>query len=404
MRTAVHTRTIVDPFWGAKASGTAGGTAFALLAAGDEDPGRRLPGEEPNPYLGRRKDFFVGRGQYSLGGTSYVGGIFTDAELASGYNRVAGGDVSLRFGHHSASATFLSSTSRTPDGLQDSHGLAGQASYGYETKSFLFLTQAEHYDTDFQMDTAFLNQTGVTQGWAFLAPSFYPDPKKASWLKRVTPVVFTRYGEDRVQGGHTWLLLPGVRANFTRQGFFRFDLGWGEEPWAGRVFPTRLVRVFGNAQLFPWLNFFVLARAGRSIYYDPDAPFSGRERDYEVDLGLQPSGRLNESISWSRVVFDRADDGTNVYTVDVLNTRTTFQLDRRFSLRATAQYDSSRHQVLTDFLASWELRPGTVVYAGYGSLIERRAWDGESFTDEPGGRYRTSERGFFFKASYIHRF
>jgi len=63
---------------------------------------------------------------------------------------------------------------------------------------------------------------------------------------------------------------------------------------------------------------------------------------------------------------------------------TTFQIDKHLFLRAIVQYDSSRRQVLTDFLASWELLPGTVVYAGYGSLVERRGWDGW--------------------ASYIHRF
>jgi hypothetical protein len=90
--------------------------------------------------------------------------------------------------------------------------------------------------------------------------------------------------------------------------------------------------------------------------------------------------------------------------VDVLNTRTTFQIDKHLFLRAIVQYDSSRHEVLTDFLASWELLPGTVAYAGYGSIIERKGWDGSGFTDDPAGAYRTSERGFFFKASYIHRF
>jgi len=36
MRTAVHTRVIVDPLWGAKSSGSAGRATFAMLAAGDE--------------------------------------------------------------------------------------------------------------------------------------------------------------------------------------------------------------------------------------------------------------------------------------------------------------------------------------------------------------------------------
>jgi hypothetical protein len=89
--------------------------------------------------------------------------------------------------------------------------------------------------------------------------------------------------------------------------------------------------------------------------------------------------------------------------VDVLNTKTTFQVDRRFSLRGIVQYDSSSHRILTDLLASWELRPGTVAYAGYGSFLERQQWDGNQWrTGE--GSYLTTNRGFFFKASYIHRF
>jgi len=108
-------------------------------------------------------------------------------------------------------------------------------------------------------------------------------------------------------------------------------------------------------------------------------------------------------VSYKRVEFDRVSDRSRVYTVNVLNTRTTFQLDRQFSLRAIVQYDSSRHRVLTDFLASWELLPGTVAYAGYGSLIERQAWDGTRLTRGQ-GEYRTSQRSLFLKASYVHRF
>ncbi len=404
MRTAVHTRVVEDPLWGAKSSGTAGRTTFALLAAGDEAPGRQLPGEEENPFLGQRKGYYIARGQYSLGRTSYAGALLTDTELAGGHNRVAGTDVSLKLGNHFTSGTFIASATRSPDGLERKDGLAGQVFYAYETKPFLFVTQAEHYDADFQMDTAFVKQTGVTQGWTFVAPSFYPDAKKTPWLKRVVPFVFTRYGKDRVQGGNGYFVLPGIRMHLTRQGFFRLDAGWGREPWAGQVFSVDQVRVIGQAQLFRWLNVLALAQRSRSIYYDPESPYSGRERSFATEASFQPSARFNQSVSWNHVGFDRESDGTNVYTVDILNTRTTFQVDRHFFLRAIVQYDSSRHEVLTDFLASWELLPGTVAYAGYGSIIERRGWDGPGFTDDPTGAYRTSERGLFFKASYIHRF
>jgi hypothetical protein len=404
MRTAVHTRVIVDPLWGAKSSGSVGKGTFAILAASDEAPGRQAIGEPPNPFLDDRKQYFVGRGQWSLGRGSYVGAIATDSEFGSGFNRVAGADLSLKRGVHQATATFLASSSRTPDGQDHTDGLAGQATYVYETKPLLFITQVEHYDTDFQMDTAFLNQTGVTQGWSFLAPSFYPDAKKHGWLKRVVPFLFVNYGKDRIQGGNKYVVLPGLRLHTTRQGFFRVDGGWGQEPWAGRVFPTHQLRVFGGAQLLHWLNVFSLVRFARSVYYDPVDPYSGNERSFDIELSLQPSARFNQSASWNRVVFDRASDGTNVYTVDVVNTRTTYQINRELALRAIIQYDSSLRRVLTDFLASWELRPGTVAYAGYGSQIEKHGWDGAQWTDQAPWSYRTAQRGFFFKASYIHRF
>ena len=106
MRTAVHTRRIVDPVWGLKTTGSAGRVTFGVLAAGDQAPGRQLAGN-PNPFLGDRRDFYVARGQYSLGRGSYVGAIVTDSEFAGGHNRVAGADVSRRWGRQSASATFL---------------------------------------------------------------------------------------------------------------------------------------------------------------------------------------------------------------------------------------------------------------------------------------------------------
>jgi len=402
MRTAVHTRRIADPLWGAKATGTAGRVGFGVLAAGDQAPGRQLVGE-PNMFLGRRKDFYIARGQLSLGRSSYVGGILTDTEFATGHNRVVGSDISLRKGKHSASATFLATTTTSPDGLEKKDGLGGQVFYAFDTKPLLILTQLEHYDRGFQMDTAFLNQVGITQGWTFVAPSFYPDAKKLPWFKRFVPFAFAQYGNDRIQEGLPWIVVTGVRMHFTRQGFFRVDTIFGDEPWAGRTFDISNTRVMGEAQFTRWLRLFGRATFGRSIFYDPVEPYLGRTRTYNAELSLQPSARFNQGVSYNRVEFDRLTDGSRVYAVDVINTRTTFQVDRRLSFRALVQYDSSQHRVLTDFLASWELVPGTVAYAGYGSLIERQDWDGTNWIPDA-GRYRTSQRSLFFKASYVHRF
>ncbi len=402
MRTAVHTRRIADPLWGAKTTGTAGRLGFGILAAGDEAPGHQLEGE-PNPFLGERRDFFIARSQLSLGRSSYVGGILTDTEFGTGHNRVGGADVSLRLGQQGVNGTFLATTTVSPDGRETRSGLGGQATYSFENKRIVVVSQMEHYDRGFQMDTAFLNQVGITQGWTFVAPSFYPDAKKHPWFKRFVPFVFAQYGHDRIQGGGKWIVVPGVRMHFTRQGFLRIDGLVGQEPWVQRTFDIRNLRLIGQAQFTRWLNVYAQATRGRSIFYDEVDPYLGRNRSYSAQVSLQPSARFNQALSYDRVEFDRIHDGSRVYTVNVLNTKTTFQLNRHFFLRALVQYDSARETVLTDLLASWELLPGTVAYAGYGSLIERQDWDGQRFIPNA-GVYRTTERGLFFKAAYVHRF
>jgi hypothetical protein len=129
----------------------------------------------------------------------------------------------------------------------------------------------------------------------------------------------------------------------------------------------------------------------------------GRSRSLSLGGSFQPSSRFNQSASWDRVDFDRLETGERVYRVDVVNLRSTFLFNRHFLLRAIVQYDSSRDQVLTDLLASYELGPGTVAYVGYGSSIEQREWDGAGFLQNRGD-FQTMRRGFFCKASYSYRF
>ncbi|TKJ33480.1 hypothetical protein CEE39_03870 [bacterium (candidate division B38) B3_B38] len=103
MFTAVHTRRIVDPNWGAKLTGTLGKTSFGILAAGDQWPGLAWDGEV-NPFEGKTAHFTIARGKYSLGGENYIGGLYSGREFAGGYNRVVGGDVMYRFlkNHHTS--------------------------------------------------------------------------------------------------------------------------------------------------------------------------------------------------------------------------------------------------------------------------------------------------------------
>jgi hypothetical protein len=252
------------------------------------------------------------------------------------------------------------------------------------------------------MDTAFINRVGITGGWGFAEYNMYPIRTKP-WLLKMSPFSFTQGGHDENAGGNELLQVTGMRFSFSRQGFLRVDRFDGFETWAGERFDRARWRMMGSVQLFRWLSADTQSSFGDAVFYDAEDPFQGKSNDFRVGVTLQPSGRLSQALSYRYVAFDRASNGERVYDLDLIYSRTTYQFTRQFFVRGIVQYDSSRYRWLTDFLASYELRPGTVAYAGYGSLIERRGFmDGEW---APGaGSYETSQRGLFFKASYLYRF
>jgi hypothetical protein len=401
MRTAVHTRRIIDPLYGAKLTGSLGKFTYAALSASDSAGNGQ---DNPNPNAGERKDFNIGRVLYSLGKGSYAGALFTDTEFGGGHNRTLAGDISLRFGEHqNFSATAIGTGTVPEGGGTGGEGVAAQLSYGYESTRYEAGFQIEHYDREFKMETGFYNRTGITGGWAYSAINLYPNETKYPWFKRLNTFMFLRGYQDRIQGGNDRIAVAGLRFYFTRQGQFRIHLVRGREPWAQQMFDIRSTEMMGQAQLLRWLNVQSNLSLSRSTYYDPVNPFPGDERYFSAAVVIQPSSRLNQRISYTRDVFDRLSDGSRVYTVNIVNTRTSYQLNRRFALRAIVQYDSSQTRLLTDYLASYELIPGTVAYAGYGGLYEKCSWDGHELL-RGSGNYLNTQRGLFFKVSYLHRF
>jgi hypothetical protein len=391
MITAVHTRKIIDPAWGSKLTGTAGKFTFGLLNASDATP--QDIGNRGASIADRNKVFNIGRVTYGLGESNYVGAIFSDTEHAGRYNRVAGGDLSIRFKKRQQfSATFLNS--QTGVDAVGTDGTAEQVSYFFSDRKYAFGTQIEHYGNGFQMDTAFYNRSGFTSGWGYGELNFYPKNPAKSALKRWNLFTWNKYGRDQVQDGNERFSLVGLRLNFTRQGFLRIDRAWGREPWAGQRFDNGRMRTQGQVQIFRWLSLNGNFANGSATYYDPENPFQGRTRSAGVGFGLQPNQHMNQNAGYSRVRFNRASDGQRIYTVHIVNVRSTYQFNRHFLVRALEQFDSSRRRVLIDLLASYEFVPGTVFHAGYGSLIEK--------VDSP--EYLTTSRGLFFKASYLHRF
>src|SRR5688572_6738350 len=138
MRTAVHTRRIIDPIFGSKVTGTLGKTTFGVLNAADDKPD---PLDETPEHAERSKVYTIARATYALRRSDYFGGIFTHTCHDGRDNMVAGGDLSLRLSAtQNFDATFLSTRPDERLGPTTS-GNSAQASYGYGTRRINFGTQ-----------------------------------------------------------------------------------------------------------------------------------------------------------------------------------------------------------------------------------------------------------------------
>jgi hypothetical protein len=409
MRTAVHTRRIVDPRWGGKLTGETARTSFSFLASSDTWAGRPWEDDDeegPNPHLGQNATFMIGRARYSLSGDSYVGALYTGRELPGDFNRVAGADFRLRLhGKHNLKGNYLHSLSRDVESSASAGSDAFTLMYEHFDKPLGIFAQFEEVGEDFRMDTAFFDQEGIRRVTGYVGPQFYPQSERFSWMKRINPFLFAYRTRDHVTGLDDTLAVLAVRFDMTRQGQFRVDYIWHREHWQGQRFDQGIARVQGGVQLTRWLNLRASLRSGDSIYYDEDDPFLGRGLATNFEMTLQPNDKLSQYFDYTYEYLDEAASGEREYDLHVLVSRTTYQFNKHVFLRALLQYDSYRELVLSDVLASLTVVPGTVFHVGYGTLHERARWlENEWVGDDPLGRYEPMRRSFFIKGSYLVQF
>jgi hypothetical protein len=409
--TAVHTRRIVDPLWGAKVGGQLKGFSFGLLAAADEWPGRKfdpeIDGAAENPFDGKKAAFIIGRTKVGVGGDNYIGAIITNRNFAEGYNRIIGSDMYLRFGggNHFFRSHFLYSSSKNESTLEKTHGSALTLSYEFHSKPFDIMSAYEYFDQDFNMYTAFIRRKGLSKFTSQAGVNFYPQSGKFSWITRITSYVLGYYLHDTITGEDDYLLKGGISFNFIKSGYFSLRYQTFGEYWAGQTFKGGLFETLGGIQLTKWLNLSAYFMIGENIYYHPVDPLLGDGISYNFQMTIQPNDKLSQYFLYLYQGLDRKSDGERLYDVDILISRTTYQVNRYLFLRAIFQYDSYLETILSDALISFTLIPGTVLHIGYGSLHEKLGWeDNRWYNYGPMRKYYQTSQSLFLKASYLFRF
>ncbi len=386
-----HTRTIVDPTYGFKLSGKLGAkNTIAAIYARDYQPDG---GSDEHPV------FSILRLKHALKTDSYLGLFYTAKDVEGGYNRVLGGDGRLRLSQTSiASFHLFGSFTRQPDGREMNAGHALAVDYLLDTRKVSLDIGYQDISRDFQVDTGFLERTGLRRLAAFGMYKIYP---KSKFFQRIEPFYWSYHLYDTTSNMLETFNIFVLRFQLPATTQVRFEGIAANEVYEAHRFGRSGYGLRVNSQLTK--KFFVAGfyrHTGR-IYYDPDDPYQGDGNQAQAGLQYQPTDQLDFQVDLTYTDFFRRSDGAKIYDYLILRSFNTFQINKYVFLRLIAEYNTYRKRWTVDTLASFTLIPGTVVYAGFGSAFERLRWIEPEYVDSM--RFHEMKRGFFFKVSYLWR-
>jgi hypothetical protein len=396
---ALHTRRIMDPTWGAKLSGTIGKATFGILTIGDEQPGQPWD-SGVNPNEGKNAFWGIARGKYSLGRDNYIGLFYSGREFAHQYNRVWGTDFFHRFAskYHKFRASFLHSTSSGDDPNQPELKSSNfNFMYDFTSDKVRLKASFEHIGTDFRLDTAYLTRTGINHGVAFAQYNYNPKSKALSWLKQLSPGITYQYLHDLYTNIDDSVLMVFLKGWYSMSAYSGMGYAFKKESWMGQTYDLKQAIIYGQIQLKDWLLVHGRFSWGDKIYYEGEPSLKGKGYDANFFIDIQPSERLYQHFASCH--SNLVKDNEKKYNVDIFYSRTRYNINKYLFVRALFQYNNYQKKLMTDFLVSYRLAPGTVAHVGYGDIYENRGWENGAWVLRQGDML-TIKRSFFAKISY----
>ncbi len=386
----VHTRRIVDPIAGFKLSGKLGvKNTFATLYALDN---------EPYGETGLNPSFSIFRLKHALKDDSYLGVYYTGRDIKGGYNRVGGVDGRFRLGPTDLFTFHLFGSLSKDDAAGADPGHALGLEYDHDDRKSTIILGYQDISKDFQVDTGFLERTGLRRLAAFGMYKIYP---KSKLFQRIEPFYWSYHLLDTFSNKVESFNLVTLRFHLPRSTQIRFDTVLASEVYQGQSFGRSGLGLQARTQISKHLFMNLFYRYSGAIYYDPDAPYQGDGHRAQAYVEFQPTDQLDFVLSLAYQNFTRRSDKAKIYDYTLIRSFNTFQINKYLFLRGIVEYNFYYKRMTVDALASFTYIPGTVIYFGYGSALERVRWDGEEYVGAD--RFLETKRGFFFKVSYLWR-
>lgn len=433
----VYTREIVSPIAGGKVTGKLGRFGVAALSALDDVPG------DPQ-HRSSRALFNIVRLRTDLTGGSVGGLTVTDRRNGDTTNTVVAGDMRLVFrGLYTLESQYGYSFSQ--------HGLVSGWSGGPVWKSeldrtgrmFGFNYMVGGFGQQFETRSGFVNRTGIEQAHAFQRVSWYGSDRsllQSAWLFG-GPSRIWKYGD--------LLRHQAIEGDESLSGFLTFRGGWMANTSLNRNFysidpgfasglfrqqgsalvayvpPSRISGLLNgtvgiNTPVFKAFNARAEVTLGESPIFEEGATGASREATASLGLRPSPSVRVETQLTYARLT--RQYDGSLYSTTVLPRLKLEYQPTRALFVRLVGEYrkqdvaaprDAVSHAPLLlssgvgapgskvralrmDWLLSFEPRPGTVAFLGYGSIMDRP-------NDVLKRALRRSADGLFVKLAYQFR-
>ena len=401
----LHTRTIVDPFYGAKLTGKVGRTTVGVIYANDESPGNIE--EAADRAYQQSAQTFVGRLRYDLYAESHIGAMVTNREFLDSHSRLAGIDSNFRLGDtHSVAFRAMGTQHRDLDGVATS-GHYAEAVLRKQGRNLTYRLISYVLSPDFKTDVGFVRRTDQRRTFGNVAYRWWPETWLISWGPRA------RYGrdymfDDTLQDENAEV---GLNFNFARNISVNGEVSRDMERYGGINFFKTRYRLFGrmNNRRFGiggGIN------RGDEIFFDPTNPYVGYESGLFSFISLRPISRLSSEININTSRFnDPGRENLEVFDVKIFRALTTYQFTERFLFRNISEFNTFDRALGLNFLVTYRVNAGTVFYVGYddhyqqADLIERDR-DGDGIEDQ---LFNTTEpmrtnRAVFLKFQYLFRY
>ena len=391
----VHTRTVVDPRYGAKLTGKVGNTSLGFMVANDEAPGR--VDDRADPAHGQTAKVVLGRVRYDLYSESHVGVVFTDREFLDGYSRVGGLDGVFRLGvNHRLRFTALNADRRAGDGTRHTGPLL-DLNLRKEGRHLIYEVRHSRLDPEFGTDLGFVRRVDEKQSTATVSYRLWPESWIINWEPRL------QYGrnydyqgvlQDEGVSGRVNVQLANsmnvyVNVNRDMERYRGVDFWKTRHSGGGTVNTSRRVGVSFSYQMGDQIRFI-------------ESPFLGADRQVNLLVNVRPFSRLQSEISTSTSRFTDVRTDTRVFDVKILRTRTTFQFTDRVLVRNIVEYDTFEKTLGGNLLLSYRVNAGTVFFVGYDDHYRQGAQIDERLF--PTSALLRTNRAVFTKLQYLFRY